>query len=585
MIKRTKHMSMSHRPRLSKNKRLSRRNIFSRKIDDNLKFVELGGLEEIGRNCSYFEYKDEIVIIDVGVQFPEEETPGIDFIIPNISSLEPKKKNIKAIVLTHGHYDHIHALPYVLEKLGNPIIYTAKLTKELVAKRFEEFPNLPKPKFEVMGDGDKVRISENFNMEFFEVDHTIPDSMGLILDTPAGKMVHFGDFRLKRDIDGNVVDIKTYERLSKMDIHSIFIDSTSADVKGQSKSEELVEKNLKDLFENAKGRIIVATFASLLTRIATMMKLAEKMGRKVAVNGRSMKDNVQIAKNLGYIKFPKDHIISMEEIHKYKDNEIVILTTGAQGESTAGLMRITKGEHRSVKLKSTDTVILSSSIVPGNERSVQSLLDDISRQTEEIYNYRLLDIHTSGHNLSDDIELIIKTVKPKNVIPVYAFHFKRLATAKLARKVGIPNENIFMLDNGQVAEITKEEFKITDKTVPANYVMVDGLGVGDVEEVVLRDRKHLADEGMVVIITTLNRATGKLIKTPDIISRGFIYLKENKELLDDVRAKIRQILPRIPRKQQPDPDYVKSIIRDQIGKLLYNKTKRRPMVLPVLIEV
>ena len=550
-----------------------------------LRFVPLGGLEEIGRNCSLFEYGDEIVIVDVGIQFPEEETPGIDYIIPNVTYLEPKKKNIRGIILTHGHYDHIHALPYLIEKLGNPVIYTAELTKALVEKRFQEFPNAPKLKIETVKNGDRVSISDNFQAEFFDIDHTIPDAIGFILHTPVGKMVHFGDFRVDRDVDGEPQNMEIFERLGKMDVHTVFLDSTNADIEGKSISEKTVEKNLEALFKNANGRIIVATFASLLTRLAEIIKISEKLDRKIALNGRSMKDNIQIAKNLGYIKFKKDHLINLEDITKYKDDKILILTTGGQGEPNAGLTRIANGEHKVVRLKRTDTVIFSSSVVPGNERSVQALQDNIARQVDEVYNSKLLDIHSSGHCLKEDLLLVLKIVKPKFVIPVHGYYFKLSMSAKIAVQAGLPKENAVLLDNGQVAEITKNSLKATEAKVPANYVMVDGLGIGDVQEVVLRDRLMLAEEGMVVVIATIDKHSGRFLKTPDIISRGFIYLKENKGLLDDIRTKLKSIVGRIPRHQEVEPDYVKSLIRDQIGQLLYNKTKRRPMVLPVLIEI
>lgn len=551
---------------------------------DVVRFVPLGGLEEIGRNCSYFEYKNEIIIIDMGIQFPEEETPGIDYIIPNVSSLEPKKQNIKGIILTHGHYDHIHALPYLITKVGNPIIYTAALTKALIEKRFQEFTNLPKPKIEVVKNGDRVRFSEYFHGEFFDVGHTIPDSVGVILETPAGKMVNFGDFRLDVDKDGKPEHTEIFEQIGKMGVHSIFVDSTNADRPGHAISERVVEKNLEDLFKKAEGRILVATFASLLTRLGEIIKIAERLGRKIFLNGRSMKDNIQIAQNLGYLKFKKDVLIPIEEVNKHKDDKVLILTTGAQGEPNAGLMRIVNGEHKVVSLKSTDTVIFSSSVIPGNERSVQMLQDNISRQVDEVYNSQLLDIHTSGHGPAEDVRLVIKLSKPKFVVPIHAYYFKRKAAAKIASEM-IPKENAMMIDNGQVCELTKDTFKITDKRVDASYVMVDGLGVGDVGEVVLRDRLALAKEGMVVIITTIGRSTGRILKNPDIISRGFIYLKDNSELLDEVRRRIRAIISRIPRQQGAETDYLKALIRDQIGQFLYNKTQRRPMVLPVLIEI
>ena len=552
---------------------------------DTLRFVPLGGLEEIGRNCAFFEYKNEIVIIDVGIQFPEEDTPGVDYIIPNVAYLEPRKQDIQGIIFTHGHYDHIHALPYVIEKLGNPIIYTAALTKAIIEKRFQEFPNLPKPRIEVAKNGDKVSLSEHFKAEFFDIGHTIPDALGFILDTPAGKMVHFGDFRLDMTKEGKPTNLEIFERLGAMNIHSVFMDSTNARREGFSVSERVVEENLERLFREAKGRIIVATFSSMLTRIGEIIKIAAKLDRKVALNGRSMKDNVELARSLGYLKTEKGQVIPLEELNRHKDEKVLLLTTGAQGEPNAGLMRIVNGEHRLVALKKTDTVIFSSSVIPGNERSVQGLQDNIARQVDQIHNSQLLDIHTSGHCYSEDIKLVIKLTKPKFVIPVHAYYFMRRSVVKLAESAGFPGNRVILMDNGQIAEITADSFQVTNKTVPSFYVMVDGLGVGDVEEIVLRDRRMLAQEGMVVIIMTLNRSTGRLLKSPDVISRGFIYLKENKEILEEIRKRLRGIVGRIPNYQQVEADYLKTIIRDQIGQVVYNQTKRRPMILPVIIEI
>ncbi len=552
---------------------------------DTLRFVPLGGLEEIGRNCAFFEYKNEIVVIDVGIQFPEEETPGVDYIIPNVAYLEQRKANVKAILLTHGHYDHIHALPYLYDKMGSPTIYTAAFTRHLIERRFSEFPNVSKPKFIVVKNNDKIKVSENFTVEFFDISHTIPDALGICIDTPAGKMVNFGDFRLDTNQAGEPINLDVFERLGKMNIHTVFLDSTNSIREGFSLSEQNIEENLEKLFKNAKGRIIVGTFASLMTRISAILKIADRLGRKVALNGRSMKDNVQIAMTTGYIKTRKDQIIPIEEINKHKDDKVMIITTGAQGEPNAGLMKIVTGEHKTVRLKETDTVIFSSSVVPGNERSVQALQDNVARQVDEIYNSKLLDIHASGHAHSEDLKLVIKLVKPKFVVPVHAYYFMRKHTTKLAQSVGIPKENTIMMDNGQIALITKDSFTVTKEEVPAFYVMVDGLGVGDVEEVVLRDRRMLSQEGMIVVILTMDRQHGKVLKNPDIISRGFILLKENQEMLNEIRRKIRSIAGRVPGNQSIETDYLKTLIRDQIGQFLYTKTKRRPMIIPVIIEI
>ncbi len=551
---------------------------------DSVSFVPLGGLEEVGRNCAYFEYKNEIVMVDVGIQFPEENTPGVDYIIPNITSLEPKKGNIRGIIFTHGHYDHITALPYLLARLGNPMIYTAQLTKAMIEKRLQEFPNVPKAQFTIVKNGDVIKISEHFTAEFFDISHTIPDGLGFILDTPAGKMVHFGDFRLNVDLEGKPVGLEIFERIGKLGVHSIFVDSTNSLKSGFSVSERVVETELETLFKNAKGRIIVGTFASLIDRLGEIIKIADRLGRKVALNGRSMKDNMLLAQNLGYIKPKKGEIVPLEEVHKYPDNKVMILTTGAQGEANAGLMRIVRGEHRVIQLKGTDTVIFSSSVIPGNERSIQALQDNISRQVDELYNSKLLDIHSSGHAHAEDLKLVIKLTKPKYVVPIHAYYFMRKHVQKLGEAVGFPKERVMILDNGEVTRLTKDSFEQSKDRVPTDYVMVDGSGIGDVEAGVLRDRMMLAKEGMVVIIATIERQTGRIIKNPDIVSRGFILLKDNKELLEEIRRRLRGIFTRLPR-QEADPDYVKTLVRDQIGQFLFSKTRRRPMILPVIIEV
>lgn len=548
-------------------------------------FVPLGGLEEVGRNMMFFEYQNEIVVIDMGLQFPEEDTPGIDYIIPNISCLEPKKENIKAIILTHAHYDHIGAIPYLIGKLGNPPIYTTALTKEIIAKRQEEFRNAPKLDVEVIKNHDKIKISKNFEAEFFGVSHNIPDTTGVILKTPVGNFVHCAELKFDYDKDNKAQNLGEFERIGKMDIHTLFLDSTNSEEPGYSLSERIVEKNIEEIFKKSDGRIIIAIFASLLTRIGEIIKITEKYDRKIALSGLSIKTNVQIAQNLGYLKVKKGTFVPIEEIYRYPDEKILILSTGAQGEPNASLMKIIGGEHRHIQIKPNDTIIFSSSVVPGNERSVQVLKDNLARQGAKVYHSKLIDVHSSGHAPQEELKIIMKLIKPKFLVPIHGYYFMRATNAELAQEMKIPKENIFLIDNGQILEIYKEKIKISENNVPSYYVMVDGLGVGDVGEIVMRDRRVLAQEGMVVVITTLDRRTGRFLKNPDIISRGFIYLRENKELVEDLRKRIRSIISRIPRQQQIESDYVKALMRDQVGQFLYNRTKRRPMVLPVVIEV
>src|SRR3989344_2883912 len=400
---------------ISRIKRESEKGGYSpRKADINvdkseiLRLIPLGGLEEIGRNMAYLEYKDEIVIIDMGLQFPEEETPGIDYIIPNIESLEPKKKNIRAVIITHGHLDHVGAIPYLMGRLGNPTMYTAKLTEAIIKKRQEEFVNSPKLNIVSIANGDKFKVGQYFDLEFVNVEHSIPDATGVIIKTPIGNIDHFGDFRIDYDEKGNANGLDVIERIGKMGVHTFMCDSTNAEEPGRTLSEKIVEKNLEALFSQADGRIILTTFSSMLTRIAEIIKISEKIGRKVLLNGRSMKDNVQIAQTMGYIKIKKGTLISPEEMNKLKDDKVMIITTGAQGESNAGLMRIVDGEHKHIKIKKGDTLIFSSSVIPGNERSVQGLKDNLTRQGAIVFQSKMIDIHASGHAQSEVFTLTVK---------------------------------------------------------------------------------------------------------------------------------------------------------------------------------
>jgi len=397
--------------------------------------------------------------------------------------------------------------------------------------------------------------------------------------------VNFGDFCLEYDEQGTPHHLEIFERLAKKGIHTAFMDSTNADIAGHVASEATVVKNLDALMKDAPGRVIVVAFASVIDRIIEIMKIAEKHGRKIALNGRSMESNIEIAKQLGYLKELKGSIITLREIDKHKDDKVLVLTTGTQGETNAGFMRIVNGAHPIMKLKPSDTVIFSSSVIPGNERSVQALQDNIARQVDDLYNTKLIDIHVSGHVQKEDVKIVLGLLKPKFVVPIHGYYFKRKSYLKTAESVGMKRTQIKLMDNGQVGEITKDDFKLTDEAVESFYVMVDGLGVGDVEEVVMRDRRSLAAEGMVVIIATVDRRSGRMLKNPDIISRGFILMKDNQQILDEIRKRVRNALSRLTNYQEMEPDYVKGIIRDQVGQFLYTRTKRRPMLLPVLIEI
>jgi len=553
---------------------------------ESLRWTSLGGLEEIGRNCMFFEYKNEIIVVDLGLQFPEEDTPGIDYIIPNISYLKERKRNVKAVILTHGHYDHIGAVPYLMEDLGNPPIYTGFFTKEIVQKRQEEFTNVPKLNFKIVKNGDEIKLSKYFEIKFFEVVHSIPDTFGFVLKTPFGKMLNFSDFKLQADKNNPLKSLQRFKNIIQDNYRVMFLDSTDAEESGYSIPSEVVKENLKKIIKEAPGRVIVSTFASLLDRIRDVLEICEELNKKIIISGRTMEMNFKIAQRMGYLKPRENTIISKKELKRFPEQKIVILATGAQGEPRASLVKIANDEDRLIKIKTSDTFVFSSSVIPGNERAIQNLKDELVKKAYRVYCVKELDIHSGGHAPSEELKIVLKNFKYEYLIPYYAYYFMRAATKRLAveQKV-ISEKNVILPLNGQILEINKEKVEITKEKIPAYYVMVDGLGIGDVEEVVLRDRKVLSEEGMVVIIATLSRNSGRLLKNPDIISRGFIYLRENKKLLEEIRAKIKSLLARFPKHRSLDSEYFKALLRDQIGLFLYRRTKRRPMILPVVIQV
>ncbi len=555
-----------------------------------LRWAGLGGLEEVGRNCMFFEYKNEIIVVDLGLQFPDEETPGVDYILPNVSYLEEKKEDIRALVITHGHYDHIGAIPYLMDKIGNPPIYCGRLTKEIILKRQEEFDSKSELKFVIVQDKQKIKLSKYFQIEFFEVIHSIPDTFGFILNTPIGKLVHFAEFKLphrKKYLESDLKNsLKKYQHVFNQDIHTLFLESTNAEVEGYSVPEEEVVKNLDEIFKKSPGRIIVATFASLISRIDTILKLAIKHHRKVSISGRTMEDNVKIAQRLGYLKIPEELIIPKSLVNRYPDNKLVLLVTGAQGEPTANLMRIANSEHRWIKIKpKQDTVVFSSSIIPGNERNIEYLKDKLAKQKVKIYCVKVLDIHSGGHAPREELRLIIKNTKPRFFVPIHGSYYMRALNRQIGIECDIPESNIFLPANGEVLNLFPESIKFTMETIPSSYSIVDGLTVEKMKDIVLRDRKLLAQGGIVVIVSTIKRGTTNLVKNPDVISRGFIYLRANKELVDEIKQRVRQILKRLPTYKPLDLDYFKTLVRQQIENFLYKKTRKRPMVVATVVEV
>lgn len=563
---------------------------FNKSKNPNLRIMVLGGLEEVGRNMTVIECNQEIIIIDMGLQFPEENMPGIDYIIPNINYLKDKTDWIKGVIITHGHYDHIGGIPHLMGDLGNPPMFMGKMTAGLVRKRQQEYRQAPSLKIKEIDEDFKINFGSSFKIEVLRVNHSIPDCFAVIIHTPYGTVIHTGDFKIDfSPVNDKPADLQRIAQIGNQGVLLLMSDSTDATHPGYQISESAIGEEMSKLFDKIEGRIILGTFASQLSRVQKLFDLVLKYGRKINLQGRSMKDNVEVAHQIGYLKFNPSILVEDKDLDSLPDNKIVIIGTGAQGERNAFLRRVVNNEHRSIHIKAGDTVLFSSSVIPGNERSIQSLTDSVVRQGARVINYRMLDIHAGGHAKQEDLKLMMRLVKPEYFMPIEANHYMLKAHAELAEQVGIDRNKIFVADNGQVVEFKKEFNKVvgklTTEKVPADYVMVDGLGVGDVSEIVLRDRRMMSGDGMIVIIATIDAQTGDVIGNPDIISRGFIYMKENRDLIEKTRMKVKKIVKDKNPLTPADDDFIKNKIRNDMGQFLFKQTKRRPMVLPVLIKV
>lgn len=551
---------------------------------DKLRVIVLGGCEEVGRNCTLLEYKNDIILVDMGLQFPEEDMPGIDYIIPNMSYLKGREKDIRGVIITHGHYDHIGAIPHTVPNIGNPPIYALPVSAAIIKRRQEDF-HTRKLDVKVTKVSDVLKLGQ-FTVSFFHINHNIPDSVGIVIETSAGVVCHTGDWKFDFHPAGDErADFQRIAEIGKKGVLCLMGDSTNSNVEGHQVSEKVIGEELEYILEKAKGRVIVGTFASLLSRVKQIIESSEKLGKKVAIEGYSMKTNVEIAKELGYIKCSQSTLIKPEQMDGYPDEKIVLICTGAQGEKNAALNRIANNEHRSIKVRKTDTVIFSSSIIPGNEASVQRLMDTLYRKGCKVINYKMMDVHAGGHAKKEDIKLMLALFKPKYYVPIEGNHFLLRENADVAYSMGWKEENVFVVDNGQVMEFWDGNGVLTKDKVPSDYVFVDGLGVGDVSQVVLRDRKVLAEDGMVVVIVQIEKKTGKLVGNPDIISRGFIFMKEHRELIEQTRQEIRKVLEDKDPRTEADPKYIREQIREKIGEFLFKKIERRPMILPVILEV
>ncbi|MEI9966617.1 MAG: ribonuclease J [Candidatus Moraniibacteriota bacterium] len=559
---------------------------------ETLRIIPLGGQEEVGRNMTVFEYGNDIVIIDMGVQFPEEDMPGIDYIVPNVSYLKGKEKNIRGVIFTHGHLDHIGAAPILLKQLNYPTIIGRDFTLALIKHKVDDQEKGAAARLKtvrVKSLEDRIKLGV-FEVRFFEVEHSIMDAMGIALVTPNGSIIHLGDWMISNEpIDPSSNDI-AYNHLDSLPKPTfLMLESLGALKKGMPPSETEVHTNLQNLIREAPGRIIIGTFASQVRRIAYLIEYAERQGKKIALEGYSMKMNIEVARELGYIKVKKDTLIPVNDIHKHPDNQIVVICTGAQGESNAALSRIVTDNHRFIKLQKNDTIVFSSSVIPGNERTIQRLKDNLYRKCDHVIHSDMMEIHVGGHGTIWEIEEILRQVKATYVLPVYANHYFLKEAAKIAFRLGYPEKNVFVMDNGHVLEVPGEDKgfpHLLKEKADSSYVFIDGLGVGDIGHVVLRDRQILAADGMVAVTVIIDGKSKKVLGSVQITSRGFIHVKENFELVNETKRRVEKVVKDNTSKGSSlDWDLVRNQIRESVGQYLFQKTERRPMILPVVVEV
>ncbi len=550
----------------------------------NLKIIPLGGLEEIGKNITVFEYGDDIVVLDCGMAFPDDEMPGVDIVIPDFTYLEKNRDKIRAVVLTHGHEDHIGALPYFLNKINVPV-YGTRLTIGLVQNKLKEHGLDKIVKLHSVLPGNVLKLGE-FRVEFIRSNHSIPDAAAIAFHTPVGIILHTGDFKIDTTpIEGKMIDLKRIGELGKKGILALMSDSTNAERSGYTMSESTVGTAFEEIFRsNIKNRIIVATFASNIHRMQQIVNAAAQYGRKIALSGRSIVNVVSVAMELGHMKIPKGMLIDIDEITNYPPHKLVIITTGSQGEAMSALTRMAYSEHRKVTLSPKDTVIISANPIPGNEKAVSKVINELYKLGTNVIYEALADIHVSGHACAEELKIIINLANPKFFIPVHGEYRHLYHHSVIAQKMGISPKNIIKLQIGSVLEMNSDKFKING-TVPSGRILVDGLGVGDVGNIVLRDRKLLAEDGLIVVVVTLDSHTRQIMTGPDVVSRGFVYMRESEDLMDKIRECAKRSIEKCNDRKSCDWNTMKSKIKNDLGDYLYFKTKRKPMILPVIMEV
>ena len=550
---------------------------------DKLKIIPLGGLQEIGKNITVFEYGDDIVIVDCGLAFPEDDMLGIDLVIPDFTYLEKNQDKIKGLVITHGHEDHIGAIPYLLQKINVPI-YATKLTAGLISHKLEEHKLLKSTKLKIVNQGQTITLGK-IRVEFIRSCHSIPDAVALAIHTPAGTVVHTGDFKIDyTPIDDERMDFGRLAELGNKGVLALMSDSTNSERKGYTMSESTVGEVFDKLFFNCTKRIVVATFASNVHRVQQIVNSAVANNRKIAVCGRSMINMISTAMELGYINVPENVFIDIDMIKNYTDEQLVIITTGSQGETMSALTRMAAGEHKKVTITSNDLVIISANPIPGNEKYVAKVIDDLMKIGAEVVYSSLEAIHVSGHACQEEQKLMLSLVRPKYFIPVHGEYRQLIAHSETAKKVGIKPENIFLTTNGRILELNEDEAALTG-TVPFGKVMVDGLGVGDVGNIVLRDRQHLSQDGLIIVVMSMDSATGEIVAGPDVISRGFVYVRESENLMEDVKKMLREEVRKLEEHGVRDWSTIKSRLKDSLRDYIFAKTKRNPMILPIIMEV
>ena len=550
---------------------------------EKLKIIPLGGLLEIGKNITVFEYENDIVLVDCGLAFPEDDMLGIDLVIPDLTYLEKNKEKIRGLVITHGHEDHIGSIPYLLKQFNVPI-YGTKLTIGLIEHKLEEHKLLRSAKLKVVTPGQTVNLGA-MKVEFIRITHSIPDACSLAIHTPVGTVVHTGDFKIDyTPIDGEMIDFGRLAELGNKGVLALMSDSTNSERKGYTMSESTVGEVLDKLFINCTKRIVVATFSSNVHRIQQIVNSAVKYGRKVAVCGRSMVNTIETARKFGYIKVPDNVFIDIDMIKSYPDEKLTIITTGSQGETMSALTRMASGEHKKVQITQNDLIIISANPIPGNENSVSKVIDDLMKIGAEVIYNALEDIHVSGHACQEEQKLMLSLVRPKYFIPVHGEYRQLIAHSETAKKIGVDPENIFIMTNGRILELNEYEAKLTG-TVPVGKIMVDGLGVGDVGNIVLRDRQRLSQDGLIIIVLTMDSTTGRVVAGPDVLSRGFVYVRESENLMEEIKQLLRAEILKLEDNHITDWTTIKSLLREELRDYIYKKTKREPMILPIIMEI